>query len=302
MDTLKNRLHYGVAYYLEYLPYDRLDQDIRMMRDAGITVVRIAESTWSTYEPQDGVFAFSSVDRVLGAMHAAGIAVIVGTPTYAIPSWLALKHPEVLAVTAAGPNRYGPRKNMDITSPVYLRYAERIIRKLAAHVAGHPAVIGWQADNETKHYGTAGPAVQKAFVQHLKTKFSSLEALNRAWGLDYWSNRINSWEDFPETHASINASLTSEFAAFQRSLVTDFLAWQVGLIREYSRSDQFVTQNFDLEWRGWSFGVQPNVDHFAIRVGDVDSEAARLGTEAKDYDWGRSAYLTDPDGRLVELQ
>lgn len=263
MKTPPHELLYGVAYYLEYLPYDRLDADIAMMKEAGITVVRIAESTWSTLEPQDGVFDFHAVDRVLDAMHAAGIRVIVGTPTYAVPTWLAKLHPEVLAVTSAGPNRYGPRQNMDITAPAYLWHCERVIRALCSHVAAHPAVIGWQADNETKYHGTAGPNVQASFVKDLKRKFPSLEALNKAWGLDYWSNRINAWEDFPETHASINFSLTSEFAAYQRSLVTEFLAWQVKLIREYARPDQFVTQNFDLEWRGHSFGVQPSVDHFA---------------------------------------
>src|SRR5690606_27179328 len=77
------KLYYGVAYYDEYMPYDRLDQDIQMMKDAGINVVRIGESTWSTHEPQSGVFDFTSLDRVLEAMHAAGIQVIVGTPTYA---------------------------------------------------------------------------------------------------------------------------------------------------------------------------------------------------------------------------
>lgn len=80
------KLLYGVAYYDEYMPYERLDKDIQMMKDAGINVVRIAESTWSTHEPQNGVFDFSSVDRVLDAMHEAGIQVIVGTPTYAVPT------------------------------------------------------------------------------------------------------------------------------------------------------------------------------------------------------------------------
>src|SRR5512141_2911532 len=75
-----DRLLYGVAYYDEYMPYDRLEQDIRMMKEAGINVVRIAESTWSTVEPQDGTFDFTHIDRVLDAMHRASIHVIVGTP------------------------------------------------------------------------------------------------------------------------------------------------------------------------------------------------------------------------------
>ena len=255
-------LLYGVAYYDEYMPYDRLEKDIKMMKEAGINVVRIAESTWSTHEPQNGVFDFTSVDRVLDAMHKAGIKVIVGTPTYAVPTWMVKEHPDVLAVTAQGPGKYGARQIMDITNPTYLFYAERIIRKLIGRVKDHPAVIGYQTDNETKHYHTAGSNVQLLFVKYMREKFKTLENINKKFGLDYWSNRINSWEDFPSVVGTINGSLGSEFARFQRQLVTDFLAWQVSIVNEYKRLDQFVTQNFDFEWRGYSYGIQPSVDHF----------------------------------------
>jgi beta-galactosidase len=264
------QLLYGVAYYDEYMPYDRLDKDIQMMKDAGINVVRIAESTWSTHEPQNGVFDFTSVDRVLDAMHNAGIKVIVGTPTYAVPTWMVKEHPDVLAVTPNGPGRYGARQIMDITNPSYLFYSERIIRKLIGHVKDHPAVIGYQTDNETKHYNTAGPNVQLLFVKYMKEKFKTIDSLNEKFGLDYWSNRINSWEDFPSVVGTINGSLGSEFSKFQRKLVTDFLSWQVSIVNEYKLSSQFVTQNFDFEWRGYSYGIQPNVDHFeASRAFDV---------------------------------
>ncbi len=89
-----SHLFYGVAYYDEYMPEDRLAKDIALMRETGINVVRIAESTWSTLEPEEGQYNFYHIDRVLEAMHEAGIAVIVGTPTYAVPAWLAAKHPD----------------------------------------------------------------------------------------------------------------------------------------------------------------------------------------------------------------
>ena len=72
------KLLFGTAYYDEYMPYDRLDEDVQMMKKAGINVVRIAESTWSTCEPQEGIFDFSHVERVMDAMEAAGISVIIG--------------------------------------------------------------------------------------------------------------------------------------------------------------------------------------------------------------------------------
>jgi beta-galactosidase len=180
---------------------------------------------------------------------------------------MARKYPEILVTTAQGQRNYGARQNMDITNEHFRFYAERVIRKIMEHVKDHPAIIGYQIDNETKHYGTSGANVQAAFVDYMKKKFSSLDELNKAYGLDYWSNRINSWEDFPmvngSPNASINASLNSEFSKFQRQLVTEYLAWQSAIVKEYARPDQFVTQNFDMEWRGYSFGIQPDVDHFA---------------------------------------
>src|SRR5919205_2661600 len=184
-------------------------------------------------------------------------------------------------------NMFGPRQNMDITNPHFRLHAERVIRKILEHVKDHPAVIGYQVDNETKAYNTAGPEVQKLFVKYMKEKFVTLDSINKLFGLDYWSNRINSWEDFPSTVGTINGSLGAEFARFQRKLVTDFLAWQVSIVNEYKRPDQFVTHNFDLEWRGSSYGVQPDVDHFAAArpfdIAGIDiyhpSQAALTGTE-----------------------
>ena len=261
---------YGAAYYEEYEPTDRLDEDVRMMKETGITVVRIAESTWGTLEPQEGVFDFSHVDRVLNAMDGAGIKVIVGTPTYAVPTWLAREHPDLLVVTPAGQAEYGRRQNMDITNANFRSAAERVIVALVDHVKDHPSVIGYQLDNETKSYETSGPNVQAAFVAHMRQEFPDLNVLNREFGLDYWSNRINTWADFPSVNGTINASLAGAFAEFQRGLVTDYLAWQAGLVRRHARPGQFLTHNFDFDWRGYSYGIQPQVDQFAaVKALDV---------------------------------
>ena len=257
------KLLYGAAYYDEYMPYDRLDKDVEMMKKAGINVVRIAESTWSTCEPQEGVFDFSHVERVMDAMEEAGISVIIGTPTYAIPTWMVKSYPDVLATTVNGRGIYGARQIMDITHPVYLFYAERVIRELMKCTAKRKCVIGFQIDNETKYYGTAGKNVQEKFIKYLRNKFhDDLDALNAEFGLDYWSNRINAWEDFPDVRGTINGSLGAEFEKFQRLQVEEFLSWQAAIVNEYRREDQFITHNLDFEWRGYSYGVQPDVDHF----------------------------------------
>lgn len=258
-----DKLLFGAAYYSEYLPYDRVDTDMAMMARAGMNTIRIAESTWSTLEPSEGVFDFSHIDRMLDAAADHGISVIIGTPTYAIPTWLMRKYPDILAITNDGPGLYGHRQNMDITHPGYLKHAELVIRALMEHVKSVPHIIGFQLDNETKSYGTAGLRVQGMFVDYLKAQYPDIDEFNHEFGLDYWSNRVNSWTDFPDVRGTINQSLAAEFQKFQRSLVTDFLTWQCNIVKEYAREDQFITQNFDYDWIDYSYGYQPEVDQYA---------------------------------------
>lgn len=256
------KLYYGAAYYDEYMPYDRLETDMAMMEKAGMNVIRIAESTWSTWEPMEGQFDFTHLHRMLDAAKRHNISVIVGTPTYAIPSWLAKKADDILAVTHSGPELYGRRQNMDITNPVYLDHARIIIEKLMEEVKDEPHVIGFQLDNETKSYDTCGVRAQQMFVEYLKEKFPDIKEFNREFGLDYWSNRIDRWEDFPDVRGTINQSLAAEYARFQRKLVADFLAWQSAIVEKYKRPDQFITHNFDFEWHDYSYGLQPDVNQF----------------------------------------
>jgi beta-galactosidase len=239
---------YGAAYYHEYMPYERLDKDVELMKRAGITVVRVGESTWTSWEPREGEFEFAWMDRVVDAMHAAGIRVIMGTPTYSIPPWLYAKHPEIMVIPLGQVRQawqfYGPRQNMDITHPVYRQYCERVIRKIAERYAKHPAVIGWQIDNETGAYGTAGPNVQAGFEEWLKRRFGTVDALNRDWGLVYWGQLLSSWDDLPPRDGILNPGWKLEWERYQRSLVTEFLSWQAGLVREYAPPRQWVTQDF----------------------------------------------------------
>lgn len=257
-----DKLFFGAAYYSEYLPYDRVEEDMAMMERAGMNTIRIAESTWSTLEPREGVFDFTHIDRMLEAAAGHGISVIIGTPTYAIPTWLVKKYPDILAFTVNGQEIYGRRQNMDITHPGYLEHCEKMIRALMEHIRDVPHIIGFQLDNETKSYGTAGPRVQAMFVDYLKEKFPDINDFNHEFGLDYWSNRVNDWTDFPDVRGTINQSLAAEFQKFQRSLVTRFLSWQSDIVREYTRADQFITQNFDYAWISYSFGYQPEVNQY----------------------------------------
>jgi beta-galactosidase len=270
MDTIL----YGAAYYPEYMPYDRLDRDVELMQKAGITVVRVGESTWSSWEPRDGDFQFAWMQRVLDRLHAAGISVILGTPTYSIPTWLYKKHPEIVVThnttsppltdpysptypPSKTPGYYGPRQNYDFLNPYFRQHAERVIREVVSHFKDHPAIIGYQIDNETFPTGVPTAYMNAAFLERLKQKFKTPEAMNKVWGLVYWGQLVDSWDDLPPREGILNPGYKLEWENFQHDVVTDYLAWQAKIVNEYKRPDQFITQAF-------SGGVHTDIDQWSI--------------------------------------
>ena len=243
---------YGAAYYHEYMPYERLDKDVALMKAAGLNVVRMGESTWSLWEPEDGRFEYAWMDRVVEAMGKAGIKVILGTPTYSIPAWMAHQHPEILARRippgpfggAAVEGTYGMRQNMDTDSPAYRFYAERLIRHIVTHYKDNPAVIGWQLDNETSSYDAANPDVFIGFQHYLEKKFGTPEALSKAWFLNYWGENLHTWEDLPTREGTISTGYKLEWSRWSQMRVTDFLHWQAALVRACAGPQQFVTTDY----------------------------------------------------------
>jgi len=235
---------YGAAYYSEYMPYDRLEQDVQLMQQAGITVVRMGESSWGLWEPLDGEFEFAWMDRVIDRMQKAGIKVILGTPTYSVPAWMYKEHPEIFIKRFNGQTiTFGYRQNTDLANPTYRSYCERIIRKLLEHYKNNPAVIGWQIDNETSAGDAANPDVQAGFVEYLKTKFKTVDALNKAWLLNYWGQRLNDWTEIPPQEGIINPGWKLEWQRYQQWITTDFLSWQAGIVNQYKGPDQFTTHD-----------------------------------------------------------
>jgi beta-galactosidase len=243
-----NDVLYGAAYYNEYMPAElqpgRLDKDIALMKAADITVVRMGESTWSLWEPEDGKFEYAWMDRVVDAMGKAGIKVIMGTPTYSIPTWMYHEHPEVLARPLGGAQTfYGMRQNMDTDNPTFRFYAQRVIRNMVEHYKSNPNVIAWQIDNETASYGASNNDVFTGFVDHLKQKFGTTDNLNKAWFLNYWGEDVNGWENMPPRDGTISTGYKLEWTRWSQMRVTNYLAWQAALVREYRGPNQFVTQD-----------------------------------------------------------
>lgn len=250
----------GAAYYTEYMPYERVEKDMQLMKEAGINTIRIAESTWSTWEPQDNTFDFSKLHHVLSMAEKYGLNVIIGTPTYAVPSWLIKKYPDIMAITKHGQEIYGGRQHFDLTNPVFRKYCQRITQRLMEEQKNYKCVIGFQLDNETRAADAANPGTQKLFVEYLKKKYPDINEFNHEFGLDYWSNRVDNWDDFPDIRGTINGSLSAAYKKFLREVITDFLSFLASIVREYMRPDQFITHNFDYAWDDHSVGLQPLVD------------------------------------------
>ena len=155
------------------------------MRELGFSVIRVAEFAWSIFEPDEGTFSFELFDRAIDLAHEYGLKVILGTPTATPPVWLTHKYPEVLNVTETGVQyQHGMRRHYNYNAPVYRERSARIVRQLAEHYGQHPAVIGWQIDNELNcevdvFYSEAD---QVAFREWLEDKYGTLDELNQAWG------------------------------------------------------------------------------------------------------------------------
>jgi beta-galactosidase len=242
---LPPRVVLGTAYYPEYLPRelrDRVDTDLDLMAAAGITAIRVGESVWSTWEPRDGVFDLEWIRPVLDGAGERGIGVVLGTPTYAVPPWLQRAHPEIAAERRTGERvPWGVRQEVDYHQPAFLFHAERVIRRIVEHCRDHPAVIGYQVDNEPGLLLPHNESTFQAFVASLRELFGDVEALNEAWGLTYWSHRLSDWSELWRPDGNSTPSYDLAWRRFQASRTTDFIGWQADLIRSLRRPGQFVT-------------------------------------------------------------
>lgn len=244
-----DRFQLGVCYYPEHWPQSLWADDFRRMRDLGLTVIRVAEFAWTIFEPEPGCFCFDLFDRALDLAHEYGLQVILGTPTATPPAWLTHRYPEVLNVTQDGVQyQHGMRRHYNYNAPIYRELAARIVRQMAEHYAHHPAVIGWQIDNELNCEVNVfySPADHTAFREWARRKYGSLEALNRAWGAVFWSQTYTDWEqvrlsgptpsDSPNPH-----QLLDEKRFFSDSAIS-FAQMQAAILRELA-PHQWVTTN-----------------------------------------------------------
>ena len=240
----------GVCYYPEHWPKEMWRDDLRRIRESGISVIRIAEFAWTIFEPVEGTFSFDFFDEFLAVAEEEGIKVIFGTPSATPPAWLTEKYPEVLNARKDGVLlRHGGRRHYNYNSPVYRKLTARIVEQLARHYGQHPCLVGWQIDNElncetSEFYSEADHA---AFRSFLKEKYGTLDALNTAWGTVFWSETYTDWEQLqcprPVINNGDNPHLMLDYRRFVSASCLSFAGMQAEIIRKYKKPGDFITTN-----------------------------------------------------------
>src|SRR5574341_372917 len=238
--------YFGVDYYPEHWPEERWPTDARLMVEAGFNVVRLAEFAWSKMEPSEGQFNFDWLDRAISIVHSRGIQVVLRTPTASPPPWLMSKNPDLFRVREDGLRvTFGNRREYCPNHSRYHDYTRRIVTEMAEHYADHPAVIGWQIDNEFGERCYC-PVCAGAFRDWLRRRYESLAELNRRWGTVFWSHVYTHWDQIPvplATGGSPNPGLALDFYRFASDSYVAYQQIQVDILREKCPR-HFVTHNF----------------------------------------------------------
>jgi beta-galactosidase len=256
-----SRLHMGAAYYPEHWPEDRWHEDIYLMKEAGLSVVRMGEFAWSTFEPAAGEFHFEWMERAIKLLGWQEIKTVMGTPTAAPPAWLVQQYPDMLAVDEDGRRvQFGNRCHYCVNSPDFHEATRRIVTAMGEFFGPNPNIIGWQLDNE---YGRVCycERCQKLFQEFLAERYETLENLNQRWSTAYWSQTYSAWDQIPIPIGPHNPGLMLEWKRFITESYRKFQKLQIDALRPYLQPAVWITHNF----MGWFDGY----DHYTLNQ-DLD--------------------------------
>ncbi|WP_130859646.1 beta-galactosidase [Gracilibacillus phocaeensis] len=245
----EDKLTLGVCYYPEHWPEEIWEDDYKRMKELGFTYVRMGEFAWTIFEPEEGIFSFDLFDRAVAKAHEFGLKVIMGTPTATPPAWLTEKYPDALNATQDGiPYQHGARRHYNYNSENYRRLSAIVVTEMAKHFHDHPAIVGWQIDNELNCETDVfySKADHDAFREWAKHKYQSLDNLNEVWGTVFWNQTYTSWDQVYLTRKTVPDSPNPHHALDEKRFFSDsaisFAKLQADILREHA-PNQWVTTN-----------------------------------------------------------
>lgn len=280
-----DKFRLGASYYPEWWNENEWEEDFSKMAELGFNVVRMGEFAWSWFEPREGEYSFAPMLRALDCADRHGIKVVMGTTTAVAPAWLYKKHPEIKGGNEKGHYDFGGRKGQCLSSEVFLDYAQKITEAQAKAFGEHPAIIGWQLDNEPGFpFKDYDDNCTNGFRRWLKEKYGTIENLNRAWFTMMWSNVYN---DFDEIDIPVNAceggwtpEVQLDYRKYFSFTFNRLLRMEAEIVRRYS-PDRFIYTNWPganwsvncfegseyLDYAGWdNYVPQPNGDNYRVQL------------------------------------
>ncbi|MFD5624826.1 beta-galactosidase [Streptomyces sp. NPDC127072] len=309
------RLVYGADYNPEQWPREVWEEDVRLMREAGVNIVSVGIFSWARIQPARDEWDFSWLDEIMDLLHAGGIGVDLATATASPPPWLTTAHPEILPVTAAGETLWpGARQHWRPTSPVFRDHALRLVRKMAERYANHPALVAWHVSNELGCHNVYDHSddAARAFRDWLRARYSTLDGLNHAWGTAFWSQKYSDWDQIlpPRLAASHpNPTQQLDFKRFSSDALKEYLRAERDLLRELTPAVP-VTTNFmvmggtkGMNYADWAGEIDfVSNDHYVVPGPQARDELSFSANLVSGISGGRPWFLMEHSTSAVNWQ
>jgi beta-galactosidase len=286
-DATRGRILFGGDYNPEQWPEETWHEDVRLMREAGVNSVTVGVFSWSRLEPEPGAREFGWLDRLMDLLHEHGVGVVLATPTSSPPPWMGRLHPDTLPRDADGRTEWwGGRQHFSHSSATYRRYAAAITEDLAARYGGHPALTMWHINNEycTFDHGDEAAA---AFRRWLRERYGTLDALNAAWGTDFWSQGYDTWDGIlppRRPHYMKNPGQVLDFRRFTSDMLLECYTAERDIVRRHTPHLP-VTTNFMPLWTGqdgWRWAREEDVVSVDLYPDPRDPLGAQAGALVQD--------------------
>ncbi len=259
------KILYGGDYNPEQWPEEVWEEDMRMLKDAGVDVVTLNVFSWATLQPSEHRYNFKKLDKIMECVTDADMKVCLATSTAAHPAWMARKHPDILRVDFEGRKRkFGARHNSCPSSPTYIKYSARLAKKLAKRYRNYDNIVAWHVSNEYSP-DCYCENCERNFRKWLKKKYKTLNELNRVWNTAFWGHTFYDWneivapnelsEHFGYTRTCFQG-ITLDYRRFQSDMLLKDYRAEYDAIKKYMPNTpvttNFMAYHFQIDQKAWA--------------------------------------------------